>query len=283
MERTITTCLVFQKEMLKLAEYENLRSELNLMGCITGVFDYKPHKDNVFSCSGNPDIEAAIGSIQFLKSSGRWLGNTLNGSLFTPELHYYSQYQFKIPSEIKLNNKSLVLPFSEIKRRGIKSLLESLGEPLHEHIFIKPDQSLKVCESTVESDSSWEHWCTYTSEKTGVQETSFIWFSPVKKIKKEYRCLISNKKATSASLYGFNVLPKNEDDNAALLDFASSAASSIELNDPSYMMDIAETDDGFKVIELNCLSTSGLYALNTKALANAWINALNYIYNDVMV
>jgi glutathione synthase/RimK-type ligase-like ATP-grasp enzyme len=97
-----------------------------------------------------------------------------------------------------------------------------------------------------------------------------FWLFPNKVIKAEYRTIISNKKVIGASGYPHNF--KNlEDYNSivpeAVISLAESAAKDIDISDKIYILDVAETDLGYKVIELNCLATSGWYNIEAKDIA----------------
>ena len=53
----------------------------------------------------------------------------------------------------------------------------------------------------------------------------------------------------------------------------------MDFDDPAYMMDIGERRDGsLAIIELNALSTSGLYEINRDAIAEAWVQSASVIW-----
>lgn len=224
-----------------------------------------------------PDIVGVMGSIRYLRDAPQWMpGNLQWFSMFTQELHYYHRYQHKIPTQMLLNGDGLILPFAEIKRRGLEKICAHWHRSSADGIFVRPDQALKICEAEVVLPATWDDWCRYREKHTGIESTSLMWCAPVKSFDLECRCLIVNQHIESISSYhGLGVVePECMDHQQEIMQSISPLLRKIELLDVAYMLDVARTPEGWKVIELNCLSSSGLYALRPSAVAKAWNNSL---------
>lgn len=55
------------------------------------------------------------------------------------------------------------------------------------------------------------------------------------------------------------------------------------LDDSIYVLDVALTEHGLKVIECNCFATSGQYALDKVKLIAGVISSLESVYNEYYV
>lgn len=245
------------------------------------------HGITVFDNSNDANIESidllsATGSIRSLRNFGtdRNLVNIPCFDMFTPELHYYSKYQYNIPAPLKLNSDGVILPFSECSRLSFDELCDRINKCPNGSVFMRPDPALKVCEAQVLCREQWETWKQYTTEYTGVTDSTFLWWFPVEDIKNEYRCFMHNNKCISASEYSMEGEPINMDNDSDLKKFSERVSTYLDLDDPCYVIDVAKVKSGFKVIELNCASTSGLYDLNLNSVATSWYDGLNEIYID---
>jgi hypothetical protein len=232
--------------------------------------------------AGSISLLLANGSIRTLREFGRRANEIPHPcfDMFSPELHHFSNYQHQIPSQLKLNSKGLVLPFSECSEISFDALCQRLGTDPDDGVFMRPDPALKVCEAQALNSLDWDSWLNYTKRYTAVLPSTFLWWFPVVDIQKEYRCFIQDGKCISASTYGFEVEPENVDDDGVLRDFVEFVAKGIELDDPCYVIDVALTQQGLKVIELNCAATSGIYQLDLVRLAKAWKEGALTVYAD---
>lgn len=86
-----------------------------------------------------------------------------------------------------------------------------------------------------------------------------IMISSIKDILKEYRVFVVNGKVTAGSSYVINGKYNIERHlNEEVIDFVESIHKEFPIS-KAYVIDIAETNIGYKVIEYNNINTSGLY------------------------
>tara|TARA_Y100000310_G_C20702221_1_gene830985 strand:- start:4012 stop:4842 length:831 start_codon:yes stop_codon:yes gene_type:complete len=234
------------------------------------VHTYLEYRDQPSFFANKDDLISVWGSIKFVSKMSNWLSSDNYFSSFPLMFHYYHLYQHRIPSSIKLNTGNVMLPFSELKDRGFDNISQILGGV--DSVFFRPDQALKICEAAALHKKDWEEWLLYTESHTGVSDTTLFWISKGLEgdIKQEYRCVVESSKVLSVSSYGFEQEPVNMDDDKELVDEATKLASLLNLGEQPYVMDLAQTPKGLKVIEINCLSTSGMYKISSEKLAECW-------------
>jgi glutathione synthase/RimK-type ligase-like ATP-grasp enzyme len=94
----------------------------------------------------------------------------------------------------------------------------------------------------------------------------------LKKIYNEYRYFVVDGKVVTGSQYklGKRVVYGETDQN---IDIAQTFVDMLNKNiDQPYVIDIALTDDGYKVIELNTMNCAGFYACDMQKLVTAIID-----------
>jgi glutathione synthase/RimK-type ligase-like ATP-grasp enzyme len=96
--------------------------------------------------------------------------------------------------------------------------------------------------------------------------------SRIKKIYNEHRYFVVDNKVVTGSQYklGKRVVYGATDEN---MDVAQSFVDRLvaAINQP-YVIDLALTDDGYKVIELNTLNCAGFYACDMQKLVGALVD-----------
>lgn len=142
----------------------------------------------------------------------------------------------------------------------------SLGtiDPPWEPFFIRPPEDSKLFTGTVMSHAELEQWKKDTAEVYSngytqlTPETEVMVASP-RVIWAEYRLFVVNRKVVTGSQYRMGgrpyqnpVLPK------IVLDFAKENIRQW-VPDYAFCMDVADTPDGLKIIEVNCINSSGFY------------------------
>lgn len=231
-------------------------------------------------------ITGVMGSISFVRQTKDWFEGGDLAPFFNSNLHYCHKYIHQIPLEARLNAKAVMLPRQDIKAWGFEALarLMASGGALPNKLFFRPDQALKVCEAELVEAAYFDQWVKYLELHTGTSDSSLFWVAPEQSIKKEYRCLVSQGVVKSISSYGFEQEPENVDATpifVAIQQFLEPILLGLTEMDPAYVLDVAELDSGeLRVIELNCLSTSGLYKLNLHEVANALVDGLRLLHRE---
>ena len=199
--------------------------------------------------------------------------------LFSSQFHRVHRYHGHLPEGSRLNENAAMLPYGQVKSKTAFQLSKRIGSDPMMGMVIKPDQALKVAEAALVGPDSQHRPIREIFERTGLSDDSLMWFGPQTPLVREYRCLILEGQCISASTYGFLQESVNADHHRSLINQASLWAQSLTFDDPAYMMDIGERRDGsLAIIELNALSTSGLYEVNRNAIADAWVTSASHIW-----
>lgn len=142
------------------------------------------------------------------------------------------------------------------------NLMVSFSKPM----FVKPSSDLKAFSAGIIEPGQTirgfieQHY--YQPEYN--QETALI--HDVINIKSEYRFICLNGEVIGASRYHLNgSLNISEIVPEKMLSYGREFA---KMYKPSeiYTMDLAETDDGVKIVEYNCWNASGLYSIDAKKM-----------------
>ncbi|GAA3521576.1 hypothetical protein GCM10022393_39980 [Aquimarina addita] len=129
-------------------------------------------------------------------------------------------------------------------------------------LFIKPSKDAKVFTGKVFNKSEWKDFMynrLNESDNTRLTSATMIQISQPYFLIKEARIWIVGKKVITSSYYRFHGDIEFEE-NVAVdgLDFAQRMAELYNVAD-AYVMDIAMTLDGWKIMEVNCINSAGFY------------------------
>ncbi len=171
--------------------------------------------------------------------------------------------KFAVPlRDFILNDDYYILPYNEFVKRGIKK-----------PVFIKPLSGLKQFTGKVIAPHEFEHEIRSMNALERVDDDLLCVIASPKFIKAEFRYIIADKKVVTGSEYRWdNILDVRVDTLPECDALANTIANHDWQADFVYVCDIAMTDDGPKVIELNSFSSSGLYACDTRKIVEAVSN-----------
>lgn len=178
---------------------------------------------------------------------------------------YRFMYLFKaIERDFLFNQNFIAMPMEEV----------AYNTYLPSKFFAKPDSGFKLFSGQVFDKARWMEEVKYlkqTSRDRYLDDLVII--SAPKEIKAEYRVIVHNRKPITASLYGYEIESKNWDKNSdALFSFVEKAL----LQPKSYLperlvLDVAEIgSDIFKILEINCFSTSSFYDCDWDKIAQTF-------------
>jgi hypothetical protein len=153
------------------------------------------------------------------------------------------------------------------------------GKILADKWFIRPEEDLKAFNGTVTEAEEIINWMYSTaSGNFNFSEDTSIIIAPVKKLYSEARFFIVGGKVVDGSYYRFGGRTHTSHiDQQETIDMAQVLADKW-LPHENCVMDVADTDDGLKVIEFNTLNSSGFYAHKIPVIVQAvteWARNLN--------
>jgi len=196
----------------------------------------------------------AYGTTTLLKNivkSGKYFpGMWFNEETFKPSV-WGKQY-----GEKWLNHDSKVMKIYEV-------LDHFDGPPL----FIRPNSDFKLFSGDVFDKYEFEKWYDVINDSTSqfknITIKSEVTISSVKDIWAEWRFVVIDKEVVTGSMYKkHNMLYQSAeafDMPINVIEFALSIARADWQVEKAYTLDICQTVDGLKVIEVNCFNASGFY------------------------
>lgn len=182
---------------------------------------------------------------------------------WSPGAYMNGNFEFEVQVDnwrsLMLNDESYVCRFDQV-------------EKWYEPFFIRPTSDSKVFAGEV---MYWEGFCEWRDRvlaldwEASLQPDTMVIVSRVKKILKEYRTWVIGGKIVTSSLYkeGNRVLYSTLVPDG-VIEFANDCIKRWSPHD-AYVLDIADTGDSYRIIEINCLNSAGFYAGNVGKIVQA--------------
>jgi len=246
-------------------------------GFIPVPYGYVESEPNVITVFGLEDIEYDElvfnrPSIQILKKhfvdKAKFLGSIPKGFFTTLD---YNPDSFKIS---KMKTSPLMLNRYPGMHKFM-SLKDALVEPNKFDTFYKPDNDLKLINGTlVKKGQTLADTLAVKNYQFSESQLNSVILQSINtafEIKEEVRCFVVNGEVVTAARYRRN----NDTDLTKLTALEEAVYMShahIFINDyyspsKSFTIDLARLKDGtIIIIEYNCINTSGMYNINSKAL-----------------
>lgn len=166
-----------------------------------------------------------------------------------------NEYMSKLPLDWWLNSDGYWTTLAILEQKGI-----SFAD---KQAFIRPNSAYKLFTGFVITEENMKHELFRLRQIQKIQDNELIFVGPVQKINEEFRCFIVDGEVATYSLYRWddNFYTSNDIFHDCL-EFADMIAkNSIQLGS-AYVVDIASTSQGPKIIEVNSTASSGLYSCN---------------------
>jgi hypothetical protein len=170
--------------------------------------------------------------------------------------------------DLMLNADSEVMEFQQVE----------ISKPT----FIRPVDDSKFFSGGVFEAEYFDDWqrkvCIASAGMSAISLSpdTLVQVSPVKEIWSEYRFWIVQRRIVTASRYkmGDTVMYSNDVDYRFHW-FVSSLLESGWQPAEAYVMDVCETPDGIKIVEINTINSSGFYAADVQKLVFELESAFN--------
>ena len=151
-----------------------------------------------------------------------------------------------------------------------------LTDPLPErfdYFFARPTKDTKAFSGQLFERNAWNEWVenvikeeTISKKKILTHNTNVL-IAPLKDIQQEVRCWVVGGKVITASRYklGSRVLYQNYDHETYFIDFAQRM---VDIYQPAeaFVIDICLSNNELKVVEINCINSSGYYHADMQKL-----------------
>ncbi len=225
------------------------------------IIPFQDEMDNEEELMNIPVDETAIipyGSCKLTRISNArgWIGNCYDESTFR--------------TDVWLEKRDDMLNVDAVVMR-VKDTDEFLkDEPDNKEFFIRPVKDLKQFSGSVAEAHDIRNWMNSTkSGNFSFTEDTEIILAPVQKLYSEARYFIVGGKVVDGSYYRLgNRLQVSAVTQPETYAMAQEFADKW-LPHECCVMDLAETDNGFKVIEFNTINSSGFYDHDIKKIVTA--------------
>jgi hypothetical protein len=181
--------------------------------------------------------------------------------IWTNDNFNYEAYNNAI-GELLLNNDCVKMPLSKVG-----DYLNSTGLKT---IFLKPNADTKEFAGCVMEADEFHSWHKKMLDIGYLDNDDFdVVVSEPKRINREWRVAVINGKIASASLYRQYQMVKPEENIIPEVEEVVYMAHAKFVPADVYIIDVAETENGFKVIEYNTFNSAGLYKMDVGKIIDA--------------
>lgn len=175
--------------------------------------------------------------------------------------HYYSY----VPLEWMMNSDFIILPF-DVFRNHHAPIFDLFGGDL----FIRPVSGFKTFAGMVVTRENVDYELNASQQITSVMPETLIMISSKKNLHGEFRFIIGNGRVIDGSEYRWDEkVDIRHDWPEDCWEVAKKMAEHSWQPDTVYTCDVAVTDDGPKIIELNSFACAGLYACDKNVVVGA--------------
>lgn len=178
---------------------------------------------------------------------------------FYNENHDYRVWQAHVGDHL-LNTDSVVCRFADVDDRW-------------DHFFIRPCGDTKTftgkCYSYKEFDAWRRRVIDLRETYTTLDADTWVMYAPETQIHREARFFVVDGKVITASTYKIGPKPHQTAEVPPMM--WEHAHEMVKLWQPAraYVMDLALTDQGHKIVEFNCINASGFYQIDIQKFVMA--------------
>ena len=227
-------------------------------------FDCDTHRSDINEVDqldidpNQPIVICGATSLSRISQSKGWYPGTFLNDNFD-----YEVWRDGFGAENLLNSDAVVAPVCELSN-------------IHNHdmVFIRPVHDSKAISGTVMSADQfveWQHQISQIDQEEfqPLHKNTVMLLSPVKQIYNEFRVFVVDGKVVTASMYkqGDQVRPSHLVDQH-VIDFSQQMVDKWQ---PAiaFVIDVAETPQGLKIIEINNINSAGFYEADVFKIIDA--------------
>ena len=252
---------ILQKNLTKPEILTRIKSVLIHVDETWEEVEIAPFSNELLQLTDKDSFNIIYGSTTFMLNA--FNDETYNSGVFyNPETFQMKNYveQWK---EHVLNSSGQLVAFGE---------LDEIESSSTQKWFIRPNHDGKEFSGKVEAFEELIHWKNRICQLDlpDFNAKTEVWISEPKAIKKEWRLFVVDDKIVSASRYAVNgeLSESATDIPIEMLNFSKERISEYRLHDV-YVMDIAEIENEFQLIECNCFNGTGFYQHDIEAVIRA--------------
>jgi hypothetical protein len=255
---------IIQENTFKEYNYNNLINTLDRVGLDHVVVRSFPFTDKIISLSDIPDgpydptelpeVSVPDGQKVFCFGSVK-LARTAKDKTWTPGSLQSPEHDMSVYGPVyghhMLNSYPVTCGFADPIDWGF-----------HVELFIRPSGDNKHFTGRKFDRKTWEEFVTHklnSGHENSILPNTPIIISPVKTIYKEIRFWVVGGKVVTGSIYKSGtqvVYDRNVDPES--LEFAQKMVDTYQVAE-AFVIDVCLTQEGWKVVECNCINSAGFY------------------------
>ena len=257
--------LLIEENIWEEEFYENFITELIKEKIPYERITYIPFDDNYKKLKKYGSDYLFYGSLDL----GRDLRQYSSCIIFNTPLFYRCTYYYPQFEKYLLNKNYTFTTFSDFQIHK-EYYINKFGKD--GAAFIKPDSGEKIFTGMVVILKLFDKDIEFINRYSDVPDDTQIVVSEPQNIKKEYRFLVNQGTVITGSQYKEKSFHKEREilPDEETFKFAQKVVNDIKYEaDPLWVVDIAETENELKVLEIGCFSSCGLYSCNVNILVEA--------------
>lgn len=247
-----------QENTFKEKNYDRLIHNLERLGLEYEVCSFRPFIDETTFKTTRKDIWC-FGGYSMTTTSKKY---GFEPGCMINDNHDFTVYGKHYGTNM-LNHDSIILDF---------------GDPIPEGeqwdlFFSRPTKDVKTFVATVYTREDWTDYIqkSFANETIDIirEQTKVVISSP-KNIQQEIRCWVVGGKVVTISQYklGSRVTYQNLDHDEEAWNFAQEMVNIYQPAE-AFVIDICRTENGMKIVEVNCINAAGFYDMNFQKLLAA--------------
>jgi len=249
---------ILQRNLTKPKILDQIKSALNKDDETWEEVDIVPFSEKIPQIKNKDSLNIIYGSTTFMLNAFKD-EELREGVFYDPNTFQMKNYVRKWKENI-LNHEGQLIKFGA---------LNNLKSEQNKKWFIRPNHDGKEFGGRVDSFQKLRDWSKQICklDLPDFNAETEIWISEPKEIKKEWRLFIVDDEIISSSRYMNNgILDESAKDIPnEMIFFAKSRIEEYRLHD-IYVMDIAQIENEYKLIECNCFNGTGFYEHDIKKI-----------------
>ena len=268
MDKSDITWLIFEPTLRYNAE--KLPDIVRKQGFNCEVFDSVPETNDPRLKAREQDCVILYGSLEFCRNLRNPDGKFQPGSLGNNSNVNPTEYMANLPLEWFLNRYALFTSWRLFKDRGPDWCRLVSRDKRVDRVFVRPNTGFKSFAGQFVRAGDWAYDVEGIDKLSGVMDTTMVMVNAPIELTGEFRFVIADGKVITGSEYRWDgKLDIRKDFLQDCFELAKKVARYSWQADIAYTCDVAQTEDGPKIVELNGFSSAGLYACDIQRVVQA--------------
>lgn len=275
---------VIDQTILESTQYTDLVEIVSEKGYDVEVIKYVPfssperytNSEKFKSTATSDDLALVYGTVNFVEKNTHIFGNYFRNGWFNL-VNYRTNLNVNYEDWL---NRGIYTTWKDLKLNH-KEYFNMLNTS---HIFIRPNSGHKTFTGFDVHEKKLLDEINSAQQLTSVLDNTLIQINNAVFLEEEYRFFIFGSKVSAWSRYRFE-FEKVEDLNVPeqAIWFAQSIANNNTHLEYPLVLDVAKVDRSFKIIEINCINSSGFYAANVNSIIDDFSAFVTNDWNRLLV